>query len=240
MFVVLALSEQASTSSSTSSSSSSASNQERLGGGKQQRLMSSSGQAEPLQQQGGGRNFNQLFSGASSASAGNGIGGLNVVVGPTEDSRFVINGSSLQIRSPSKRHDEAIYFCRHINVRQAAPTQDSGQQEAVASVLQQQASKLVLADLQQPQQAGVHQSSLATSSSATCSSAPLASSLFSGADSDRYRYGHRDRNRDRDRDGNEIEIENGIGIGGKQQTTTSSLISQEGPLSSISIRIVGK
>lgn len=37
------------------------------------------------------RNFNQLFSG---------------------DSRFLINGSSLQIRSPSKRHDEAVYVCR--------------------------------------------------------------------------------------------------------------------------------
>lgn len=37
------------------------------------------------------RNSNQLFSG---------------------DARFVINGSSLQIRSPSSRHDEALYVCR--------------------------------------------------------------------------------------------------------------------------------
>lgn len=39
------------------------------------------------------RNFNQLFSG---------------------DSRFVINGSSLQIRSPSSRNDEALYVCQRL------------------------------------------------------------------------------------------------------------------------------
>lgn len=53
--------------------------------------------------------------GASKQVVGSVDGGSSQPVGFNQlfgsDSRFVINGSSLQIRAPSKRHDESLYLC---------------------------------------------------------------------------------------------------------------------------------
>lgn len=114
------------------------------------------------------RNFNQLFSG---------------------DSRFVINGSSLQIRSPSKRHDEAIYLCRltvsrrdhkiesfHASNGGAISPLPSSTFGSQAFELERQFAEAANADSRSPQASDslfdlnlVHQSSLAASSASSTS-----------------------------------------------------------------------
>lgn len=78
------------------------------------------------------------------------------------DSRFVINGSSLQIRSPSKRYDEAVYVCC---LPPSSPTLDlaaaaaAGSGQDLGYTQQQQHAKAT--DLRRLSSAVVHQSSLA-------------------------------------------------------------------------------
>jgi len=123
----------------------------------------------------GARNFNQLFSG---------------------DSRFVINGSSLQMRSPSKRHDEAVYVCFQASARQ---------QEQPASATPEAGSwRRKWADPpSEPAPPGVHQSSLASRVWAPASCARLLEWALA-------------------------------------RSAQSELAAHFGPISSISIRIVGE
>lgn len=123
------------------------------------------------------------------------------------DSRFVINGSSLQIRSPRKRYDEAVYVCRPLGLATlgpeapGSPGQESVSAAAAAGYPQQRASDL-RHQLLGP--ASVHQSSLAPPSASDTIPQQSCDSLL---DSTLFRDGHQ--------------------AGGS-------------PLSSISIRIVGK
>lgn len=96
------------------------------------------------------RNFNQLFSG---------------------DSRFVINGSSLQIRSPSGRHDEALYVCKSgANlVAQSERIQADRRHQQSSSVAASYSSSQVLGQAYANGQ--LHQSSSASSISYTSGTA---------------------------------------------------------------------
>lgn len=96
------------------------------------------------------RNFNQLFS---------------------ADSRFVINGSSLQIRSPSKRHDEALYACRPDSSTLSSSSDLGSSKQSAAS----SGWKSPLQDGNHQLELELHQSSFASSS---CQSL-LARALFS-------------------------------------------------------------
>lgn len=84
------------------------------------------------------------------------------------DSRFVINGSSLQIRSPSKRHDEALYVCRLApapNIEASGQRLSDEEQQVGRSRLAPSASSPSEPELDNKEPQAVHQSLLASSSS---------------------------------------------------------------------------